>query len=69
MNPSRSQALVYHLGDTTQSGHYLALLGYPGVDRWSYYVCDDNKVPRVARARDLQQVDSDAYLIGVVRSP
>ena len=51
------------------SGHYLTLIGLPQSDQsWRYFVCDDNKCPRLARAADLRLVDNNAYLIGLVRS-
>ena len=62
-------ALVYHLGETVTSGHYLALLGLPRATGWDYLVCDDNKAPRKARAVDLDLVDSNCYLLGLMRTP
>ena len=62
-------ALVYHLGETVTSGHYLALLGLPRATGWDYLVCDDNKTPRKARAVDLDLVDSNCYLLGLMRTP
>ena len=60
-------AIVYHLGDSPTSGHYLTLVGCPNDGRWDYFVCDDNKSPRKARPRDLNDVDHNAYLLGVMR--
>ena len=62
-------AIVYHLGETVTSGHYLALLGLPTAAGWDYFVCDDNKAPRKARAADLDLVDSNCYLLGLMRTP
>ena len=39
-------ALVYHLGETALSGHYMTLIGKPNGANWEYYVCDDNRQPR-----------------------
>ena len=60
-------AIVYHLGDSPTSGHYITLVGCPNEGRWDYFVCDDNKSPRKARPRDLNDVDHNAYLLGVMR--
>ncbi|CAE7783358.1 unnamed protein product [Symbiodinium sp. CCMP2592] len=60
--------IIYHLGETSTSGHYLTLLGVRQSDRWDYYVSDDNRPPRKAKSRDLQLVDHNAYLIGLMRS-
>ena len=60
-------AIVYHLGDPAVSGHYLTLIGKPNAERWEYFVCDDNRLPRKARGPDLRQVDHNAYLVGLVR--
>ena len=61
--------IIYHLGNSVTSGHYLTLIGLPQPDQsWRYLVCDDNKCPRQARAADLRLVDNNAYLIGLVRS-
>ena len=61
--------IIYHLGDSVTSGHYLTLIGLPQPDQsWRDLVCDDNKCPRQARAADLRLVDNNAYLIGLVRS-
>ena len=62
-------AMVYHLGETGTSGHYLALLGLPTAAGWDYFVCDDNKAPRKARAADLDLVDSNCYLLGLMCTP
>ena len=59
--------IVYHLGDTPTSGHYLTLIGRPCQDTWSYFVCDDNKPPRKVRSKDLRDVDHNAYLSGAMR--
>ena len=61
--------LVYHLGETVCSGHYMSLLGVPQDEQWGFCVCDDGRVPRQARPRDLTQVDQNAYLLGLLRSP
>ena len=60
-------ALVYHLGDTALSGHYMTLIGKPQGANWEYYVCDDNSQPRRGEVADLQLVDHNAYLVGLVR--
>ena len=64
----RVTALIYHLGDRVTSGHYKSLIGVPHTTTWEYFVCDDNKSPQPAKGRDLQQVDRNAYLIGLMRS-
>ena len=60
---------VYHLGDRVTGGHYLALLGRPKGSGWEYVVCDDNRPPRRAKKADLDLVDSNCYLLGLVRCP
>ena len=61
--------VIYHIGHTVKSGHYQTLLGHPSEDgSWGFLVCDDNRSPRVARKTDLNLVDRNAYLIGLVRS-
>ena len=61
--------VIYHVGHTVKSGHYMTLLGHPSEDgSWGFLVCDDNRSPRVARKTDLNLVDRNAYLIGLVRS-
>ena len=60
--------LIYHLGNRVTSGHYKSLIGVPEDAAWGYFVCDDNKPPQPAKSRDLQQVDRNAYLIGLMRN-
>ena len=60
--------LIYHLGNRVTSGHYKSLIGVPDDAVWGYFVCDDNKPPQPAKSKDLQQVDRNAYLIGLMRN-
>ena len=60
---------VHHLGDRVTSGHYLTLLGKPKGSGWEYVVCDDNRPSRRAKKADLDLVDSNCYLLGLVRCP
>ena len=69
LEPFRVIVVVYHLGATVTSGHYKTLIGYPHSPDWTLYACDDNKVPKRATKRDLQEVDHNAYLVGLLRCP
>ena len=65
----RVVAAVFHLGPRTTSGHYQALLGKPEAGQCVSYICDDNRKPRRAQSRDLDVVDHNAYLVGLLRCP
>ena len=65
----RVVAAVFHQGQSTTSGHYQAIVGKPEAEQWVPYICDDNRKPRKAQRRDLDIVDHNAYLVGLLRSP
>ena len=63
--------VVFHLGETTSSGHYQAALSVPSAPSadtvWEYYICNDGKAPRKARKADQSIVDANVYLVGLLR--
>ena len=66
--------VVFHLGETTSSGHYQAALSVPTTPTtpgehavWDYYICNDGKTPRKARKTDHSVIDANAYLVGLLR--
>ena len=66
--------VVFHVGETTRSGHYQAALSVPNASAppsentaWDYYVCNDGKTPRKARKTDHTVIAANAYLVGLLR--
>ena len=71
MQPFRVLFVIYHLGNTLTSGHYKAALSTPpsltGTSQWKFLVCDDNRPPQRASAKDLQEIQHDVYLVGLLK--
>ena len=75
----RIVSCVFHTGHSLDSGHYQAALCTPGAEvvsspqpctpPWSYRICDDNRKPRQSRTKEIKHIDSNAYLIGLLRDP
>ena len=69
--------VLFHIGDRVTSGHYQTALcsctGPEGAQQqtsdqgpWEYRICNDRCRPRVATARDLDCIHSNAYLVGLI---
>ncbi|CAE7211775.1 SPBC119.03 [Symbiodinium necroappetens] len=71
MQPFRVLFVIYHLGNTLTSGHYKAALSTPpsltGTSQWKFLVCDDNRPPQRASATDLQEIQHNVYLVGLLK--
>ena len=75
----RIVSCVFHTGHSLHSGHYQAALCTSHVGKasspqtctpsWSYRICDDNRKPRQSRTKEIQHIDSNVYLVGLLRDP
>ena len=66
-------SVICHLGPALNSGHYITALSVPGsllgrTAGWKWLLCDDGCEPRLANARDLDIIASNAYIVGLVKS-
>ena len=71
--------VIYHIGRLTAEGHYQAALCVPDVRTsqmqdprvvsWTFHVCNDRQLPRVATAGDLELINHNAYVIGLLPLP
>ena len=60
--------VIFHLGLEVNSGHYQAALGVPADSgQWQFVVCNDNRTPKPPSRKDLKDIGTDSYLIGLVR--
>ena len=55
-------AVIYHLGETTTSGHYKCILHRYVTGRWMSWVTDDGRTAAVATKADLQTAACNSYL-------
>lgn len=62
---------LFHIGERVDSGHYQCAISVPDSNmqsRQRFYICNDNTTPKRATPRDLTQVATNSYLIGLIRS-
>ena len=63
--------VIYHLGHTTDTGHYQVALcekrGHAATAPWQFAICNDGCVPRRAAPSDLCNIAANCYLIGLIR--
>ena len=59
------------LGHTPNTGHYQVALsekrGHAVKASWQFAICNDGCIPRRAASADLQRIETNCYLIGLVR--
>ena len=64
-------AIIMHLGPQVTQGHYQAYIGKPPpqpTDQpWLEYLCDDNKPPKKATAKDRRQMQASSDLVVLSR--
>ena len=67
--------VVYHLGPWVDQGHYQTALSVPNVQcrpevgsdfTWGFHICNDGSKPRMAQPRDIQLINTNAYIVGLV---
>ena len=74
MHQYRVVFVIYHLGNSVLSGHYMTGLSVPArllglsAAQWKFTICDDNGAPTRATARDIQLISENSYIVGAVRS-
>ena len=74
MRQYRVVFVIYHMGNSVLSGHYMTGLSVPArllglsAAQWKFIICDDNGAPTRATARDLQLISENSYIVGAVRS-
>ena len=62
--------VIYHRGQSTQSGHYQTALCFPrggtSCASWQFHICNDDCTPRLAKPSDLRDIHCNGYLVGLV---
>jgi hypothetical protein len=67
MRSYRIAAIVMHLGDTPRSGHYQSVLSVRHMALWRFWLLDDNRLPRLLKASEQNQLRENSYLIFLFR--
>ena len=58
--------VLFHKGARVTEGHYQAALCCPSNAGWQYKICNDARAPYDPTSRDIQSIDRDAYLVGLL---
>ena len=66
--PYRLACLVCHLGNTLLAGHYrTAITTSQSEGVFQFYVLDDSARPQLAKRKDLQDIATGSYLLGLYK--
>ena len=58
--------VLFHKGARVTEGHYQSALCCPSHTGWRYKICNDARTPYDPTSRDIQSIDRDAYLVGLL---
>ena len=66
--PYRLVCLVYHIGSTLTSGHYRTAITTARAEGvFQFHVLDDNSRPQIAKRKDLQDIATGCYILGLCK--